>query len=287
MKKLLVVIKRHAVAAYYIGVFAISWGAALVMFGPGAFLGGTQVSVLDASPLQFVAFLAGPAIAGIGMVALVQGRAGLRDLRSRLLTWRVGIRWYMVALLTAPLLSIATLFALSQVSPAFLPRILTVSDKIGLLVIAFAVGIVVPLFEETGWTGFAIPQLRTRYGILTTGLIAGLLWGAWHLPLFAGSAASAQAIPAPVYLAVLLFSWLLPYRVLMVWVYDHTKSLLVMMLMHLSIDVGVVLVPSSGSAAVAATYDLVLGAALWAVVAWVTLGGRVPVDRRSHQVLPA
>jgi hypothetical protein len=34
------------------------------------------------------------------------------------------------------------------------------------------------------------------------------------------------------YMAVLLFSWLPPYRVLMVWVYDRTESLLVAMLMH-------------------------------------------------------
>ncbi len=45
-----------------------------------------------------------------------------------------------------------------------------------------AVGLVVPFFEELGWTGFAIPELGKRYGILTTGLIVGLLWGAWHFP---------------------------------------------------------------------------------------------------------
>jgi hypothetical protein len=66
----------------------------------------------------------------------------------------------------------------------------------------------------------------------------GLLWGAWHFPLFSGSASSSGAIPQALYLSVLLFSWLPPYRVLMMWVHDHTKSLLVLILMHVPIDVG-------------------------------------------------
>ena len=38
------------------------------------------------------------------MTGLVYGRAGLRDLLTRMTRWRVGARWYAVALLTAPLL---------------------------------------------------------------------------------------------------------------------------------------------------------------------------------------
>ena len=43
-------------------------------------------------------------------------------------------------------------------------------------------GLVVPgmLFEELGWTGFATPTLRRRNRVLATGLIVGVLWGAWH-----------------------------------------------------------------------------------------------------------
>ena len=43
-----------------------------------------------------------------------------------------------------------------------------------------AVGLGAGIFEEMGWTGFAIPRLRLRYGVLSTGLIVGVLWGAWH-----------------------------------------------------------------------------------------------------------
>lgn len=143
-----------------------------------------------------------------------------------------------MALLTAPLVSTAILVALSLTSPAFAPAIVTAEGKASLLLTAIAAGLWVPVFEEIGWTGFAMPRLRLRHGIVATGLIMGVLWGAWHLPLFAGSAASSGEIPPAIFLAVMLFGWLVPYRVLMVWVYDRTQSLLVAMLMHMPIVVG-------------------------------------------------
>jgi uncharacterized protein len=179
----------------------------------------------------------GPGLAGILLTGLVEGRAGWHNLLMRLRRWRVGVRWYAVALLTAPLVTTVTLPAPSHTSPAFLPAIITAENKASLLLSGITVGLIVPVFEKIGWTGFATPRLRLRHGSLGTGLIMGLLWGAWHFPLFAGSAASSGGIqPAP-FMAAMLFSWLLPYRVLMVWVYDRTQSLLVAMLMHVPIVV--------------------------------------------------
>ena len=264
-------IKRHSVTIYYALAFAISWGCILIAVGPGGILGKEAVYLAGPSSL------AGPSIAGIILTVLVYGRAGLRDFLSRLFRWRVGARWYAVALLTAPFLTTAILFALSLTSPIFLPVIVTAGDKASLLLDGIVAGLLVGFFEELGWTGFANPELRKRYGILGTGLIMGLLWGAWHFPLFLGSASSSGAIPPALYLAVLLFSWLLPYRLLMVWVYDRTKSLLVVMLMHVPIVVGqFVLIPPALSEVPIATWDLVFAAALWVVVAvvFVTKGAR-------------
>jgi hypothetical protein len=75
-----------------------------------------------------------------------------------------------------------------------------------------------------------------------------------------------------VYLPAMAFSFLVPYRVLMVWVNDRTGSLLLAMLMHASLTASVRIfdpVPISGWPIV--LYNLVLGAALWAVVAVVAI----------------
>jgi uncharacterized protein len=70
-----------------------------------------------------LAMLAGPSVAGILLTGLLYGRAGFRDLLTRMTRWRVGARWYAVALLTAPLLFTAVSLALSLTSPEFLPVI--------------------------------------------------------------------------------------------------------------------------------------------------------------------
>jgi membrane protease YdiL (CAAX protease family) len=265
-------IKRHPVLTYYALVFAISWGSMLIIVGPNEFLGTKPMPRSLFLLIVVLGPFAGPFISGILVTDLISGRAGLRGLFSRLLRWRVGARWYAIALLTAPLLTTATLFALSLTSPAFLPIIVTSADKATLLASGIVAGLVVGFFEELGWTGFAMPELRKRYGMLTTELIMGVLWGTWHFPLFSGSARSAGAVPPALYVAVLLFSFLLPYRVLMVWVYDRTKSVLVAMLMHATLVAGqFILNPAAVSGVRMIIGDLTFAAALWLVVAAVVV----------------
>lgn len=276
-------LRSHAVLAYYILVFAITWGGMLAVVGPsGLFNSSANPAVLS----QFIYFaaLAGPSVAGILMTAVVHGRAGLRDLLSRSLRWRVGIIWYMVVLLTAPLLMGVIGFLLSLASPAFLPAIVTTDDWVGLVIAGIVLGLVVSFFEEIGWTGFVTPELRKRHGFLTTGFIMGVPWGAWHYPLFSGSAHAAGPMPPAVYLAVVLFSFLIPFRILMVWVYGRTKSVLVVMLMHAPLAAGqLILLPQAISRERAVTFDVIFAAALWAIVAVVYFVTRS--DRRYKPVI--
>ena len=264
---------KHPVLAFYVVAFAVSWGAFLLVVGPGGFLTTTSTSASFA--LAGMALILGPCLAGVLLTSLVDGRAGWRDLLSRLRRWRVGVRWFAVALLTAPLVTTVTLLALSRTSPAFLPGIVTAEDKASLLLSGLAVGLIVPVFEELGWTGFAVPRLRLRHGILVTGLLMGVPWGVWHFPLFAGSAASSGEIPPALFMAAMLFSWLLPYRVLMVWVYDRTQSLLLAMLMHMPIVVSqFVLNPEAISGEQMFMSLIATGVALWLVVGAVALANR-------------
>jgi CAAX protease family protein len=193
-----------------------------------------------------------------------------------------GRSWYAVALLTAPLLMTAILGALSLTSTAFLPTIITADDKASLLVGGLVVGLLVPFFEEIGWTGFATPELRKRHGVLATGLIVGLLWGVWHVPFYA--ATDNGPVPPALNVAAILFFWLLPYRVLMVWVYDHAQSVLMAMLMHLSNNIYVFVLPGSPAfvGIPALIFNLVFGATLWVLVAAVAAANRRKLSRGHH-----
>lgn len=273
-------VRKHRLLTYYVLTFAISWGAILLAVGPADFLNVTGSS--PAFALAGILSLLGPSLAGLFLTGLLDGRAGLRDLLSRLGRWRVGVRWYAVVLLIAPLVNLATLFALSLRSPEYVPAIVTSEDKLGVLLPGIAAGLFVAAFEEVGWTGFATPRFRSRYGVVATGLIMGLLWGVWHFPLFAGNAGSSGAVPPVLLMAALLFAWLPPYRVLMVWVYDRTQSLLMVMLMHLVIVIGqFAFATETISSEGRFTSIVAYGAALWLVVGAVALanGGHITRER--------
>jgi uncharacterized protein len=270
-------IKKHPLLTYFVLTFTISWGSILVVIGPGGILGTEKVSE-GLMPFVYLATLLGPSAAGVLLTGLIDGRAGFRELGSRLLRWRVGFRWYTVALLTAPLLMTATLYALSLTSPIFLPTIVTADNKSNLLLTGIVMGLVVGFFEELGWTGFAVPRLKMRYDVLTTGLIVGVLWGVWHLPLFLGSGSTSGTLPPAIYLAVLLFSFLTTYRVLMVWVYNRTGSLFLAMLMHAPLAAcQLILIPSAISGVQIVIFDLLFAAELWVFVAVIAVanGGKL------------
>ena len=137
-----------------------------------------------------IAMLAGPSMTGILLTALVYGRAGLREFLVASAHMAGGRAAGTPSRSWRPqLVMTATLLALSLTSPAFLPGIVTSDDKASLLLVSLAVGLSAGVFEELGWTGFAIPTLRRRYGILATGLIVGVWWSAWHLFRTSGRAA--------------------------------------------------------------------------------------------------
>jgi membrane protease YdiL (CAAX protease family) len=260
-------IKRRPVATYFVLTFAISWGGVLALGAPHG-MPTTSEQFEKLYPIVFLPYLLGPVISSVLLTGLVDGKAGLRELLSRLLKWRVNARWYAVALLIAPLLAMIILFSLTLISPAFLPAIFTTDDKISLLLTGIAIGLVGGgLMEEPGWTGFAIPRLRRRYSVMITGLVVGFLWGVWHfLPTYWGSGDSSGVLSLSLLLPPCFFYMaVLPaYRVLMVWVHDRTESLLVVILMHASLTASTlfVLAPSAQGVQLL-LYYLILAAVLW------------------------
>jgi membrane protease YdiL (CAAX protease family) len=181
MKTIKAFIKSHPLLSYFALVFAITWGGFVLAVGPGR-IPATKEEFTTMPLGAILAVLTGPSVAGILLTGLVYGREGFRNLFTRITKWRVGARWYAVALLTAPLVSTAVLIPLSLISPVFLPGIFASDAKVSFVLMGIVVALIVGIFEEIGWTGFAVPTLlRLRYSVLSTGLIVGVLWGAWHL----------------------------------------------------------------------------------------------------------
>ena len=254
------------------------------MLGPSGVLDTTvdEQQTQTLLPLAILALAIGPTVAGVLLTGLVDGKAGLRELGSRSLKWRVSGRWYAVALLTAPLSVTASLLALQLTSPEFRPGIFTTSDKASVLMFGIITGLVVGILEELGWTGFAVPRMRLYYGVISTGLIVGLLWGLWHLPVnYWGISSSSGGLAVAVVLPVFLFSFLPPYRILMVWVYDRSGSVLLAILMHASlIAFWTAFTPVGIAGGPLVAWYLAWAVLLWAVVAAVAVANSRHISRQ-------
>lgn len=274
-------VKRHALFLFYALAFLISWGAVIAVIGPREIL-NVNANVTDALPVIVVAILLGPAVAGLVMTALAEGTLGLHQLWRRLLKWKVGWRWYG-ALLIAPLTVFGSLLLLSLVDAKWMPAVFVSEDVTSLLIFASLAAIVGGPLEELGWTGFATPRWLQRHTVLWTGVIMGVIWGVWHLIVnFPGSATAAGELPIWLHLLVALFAFLVPYRTLMVWVYEGTGSLLLAMLMHVSlIFFWLLAMPEAIAGSAMMTWYLVWGIMLSAVVAAVWL------RNHWHWTLPA
>ena len=252
-------LRRHPLLGYFALTYGISWGGILVILASTGF-DLTVLRPLDTG-LIFVCMLLGPSIAGLSMTAVLDGRAGLSELRSRLLRWHLAPGWYALALLTMPVLMLAILWLLSLIAdPAFAP---------GFRWPLFAIGVITGTFEEIGWTGFATPRLLVWQRTWVAGLSLGLVWAMWHMLVDFRQNYSSMGDAWMVWLlsfTVLYVATLTAYRVLMTWIFARTRSLLLAVLMHASYTGWLMVLFPATSFGQGLAWQTTLAAALWLMV---------------------
>jgi membrane protease YdiL (CAAX protease family) len=290
-------IHRYPLTSYFTLAFFISWGGILALVLPGSIPAPPDVAE-RLFPSVYFAMLAGPTLAALSLTFVIGGARGLREFGVPLLKWKVDARWYAVALLTAPLALMATMFALRAVSTDVVPGFpgaastdpagpIHVGSRVSFLFLGLSVGLGAGVFEELGWTGFALPRLLPRYQVVRAGLIAGVFWGMWHfVAVLWGSADAFGSVPIPLYLLVALFSALVPYRVLMTMVYARTGSMLVAMLMHASLTSSMLILGPQVTGSTLLAYDLAFGGVLWVVVLASRVSGLMQPRKRSFAGVP-
>ncbi len=159
-------VKRNRIFSFVLLTAIFSWWPWLI-FGEGVF------------PV-------GPFLAALVVLGLSEGMAGIKGLLGRMVRWRVGISWYLVAIGLPILLSgLASYLALLLGAP--MPSM----EQFALwpeLPINFLILLVVPglggAWEEPGWRGFALHQLEKGRSRLWAMVPLYAMIVTWHLPLF-------------------------------------------------------------------------------------------------------
>jgi uncharacterized protein len=155
----------------------------------------------------------GPAFAAIIVIALTTGRQGLREFWSRLTQFRAGW-WYLVgpAIIVAYLLAafvVNLLLGATVTSPFPIP-------SVGTMIVLLLMG---GLWEEPGWTGYALPKLQERFaahstGTLTATFVMGFFRSLWHLPLVIFGAIS--------WYDAVFFSF--AFQIMITWLYNKSNG---------------------------------------------------------------
>ena len=201
--------RKHPLIAFFVLAYLLTWWT---------------YPLLKFSPLLGIPGLFGPALAAIIMAAVTDGKSGVKALLSRVVLWRVGLRWYVIAL------GLPTVLALVTAGLNYLLRSSDIqAGRVGVL--DFVVFVLV-VGEELGWRGYALPLLLEKRSAVTASLILGLMWGIWHLPTFVIPGTPQYGLPFAAFLLLTI-----EYSILMTWVFLHTRgSVLIATLFHGAIN---------------------------------------------------
>ncbi|GAA4877744.1 type II CAAX endopeptidase family protein [Actinomycetospora straminea] len=270
---------RRPLVAFFVMAYAFSWivWAPWTLGQDGAGLLPTRIDPALVGYLNATAILLGPALAGLVMAWVTGGGAGVRRLLARLVRWRVGVRWYVVALVGVPLIMLVGTMVYAGTAPALGalggPGYL-VSYVVTFLLVTVLGG---PLFEEIGWRGFALPRMQRSLGPLGASLVLGVLWALWHLPEFLVPSWAASSGGGGLSGIVLFTLTAVTFTVVITWVFNNTRaSLLLAVLVHSSIDtftgtLGAIFPPE----AVASAFPYMIGFGVVALVLVVATRGRL------------
>jgi uncharacterized protein len=155
----------------------------------------------------------GPSVAALVTIATFGGRTTLITWLRRAFNLRVGWQWYALAFFLPPLVML-----LAQAIHWALGGTVPTSPAVGHIPLAIAnFGLVFliggPLGEELGWRSYAVTALGSKMGWRAASLLIGIIWCAWHVPLFmtAGTAQFQMSLAMfmlNIVAGSVLFSWL-------------------------------------------------------------------------------
>lgn len=205
----------------------------------------------------------GPGIAAFIVIAVTDGRLGIKCLIKKIFNWRVSYLWYGIALLLPVLIKYGS-FLFNDI---FLGGSLSIDlEKILTFIFVFVFfDNLIPSGgqEEVGWTGFAQMRLQERYNVIQSTFIKVIMGWIWHLPLYLIFPWIGQYGGD-----IWLFLWYyIPIGFIYSWLFNNTDSILIPALLHASFNtVGIHLITSFTSNNTVVLTIIIMGLVMYFIV---------------------
>jgi len=103
---------------------------------------------------------------------------------------------------------------------------ISVSNILPFIIIDLTAGV---LGEELGWRGYVLNLLQKKYLPLTAGVIVGVIWGLWHLPLMILSGYTGLEL---VYYMGAFMVAIISVSIIITFFYNKSKNIIVAMWIH-------------------------------------------------------
>jgi len=199
---------------------------------------------------EFLGLLVGYGVAGGAVLAMAfaSGWSGMRALLARLLIWRVGIAWYVVALLGPWALAGLALWidGLFDGQPGktvpLIRQIVPPTMNLWAVAAIWLVWEVLTNGEEIGWQGYVLPGLLSRFDARVATLALGTVRAIWHLPK--SMMGGVQGVAHQSYPWWLFVIYVMSFTVLVTWVYVNTRgSLLLATFLHAANNTAMMCLP--------------------------------------------
>lgn len=222
--------QQHPLAVFILLNYAISWSFLYPCYQVilNAEEGTFPILALIGIPGGF-----GPSIAALIVVAINEGRTGVRVLLKQFGSFRVHWKWYLIVLLIPCLIyflaTVSTAMFGFELGEAAYGEGLKLTFVYLLLALPFG-----PLMEELGWRGYMLPTLLKKYSVFKSSLILGFCWSLWHLASFTFPGAAIPAVfEVNVWTIVLYFLNITAETFIFSYVYLRTRGSLIMaILLH-------------------------------------------------------
>jgi membrane protease YdiL (CAAX protease family) len=221
------------VAAFLLMVYAVAWAAFLPAILQARGLLALPVDLTEGLGFNAVVSIStifGVALPAFLVTAVANGGAGVRDLLGRSLRWRVGVHWYLAALLGF----LAVMMLVESVLRGLGPLEALVG-KWPLLFTMFLPEVLLPfvfiqIFEEAGWTGFMQHILQERRGPVLASVLVAPAFFLMHLPVLLMDSGLGWGLLLVSGALVITMTF---FRIVVMWLYNGSgRSVLIVALFH-------------------------------------------------------